>query len=306
MFRRQRRLFTRHRRAKSSTLLLIVGAVGLAAVVVAVVMVTRDGAQVGAIHDPGPVHIHALGINPRDDALFLASHTGLYRIGKGDDVARRVSDRRQDTMGFTVVAADRFLGSGHPDLRDELPPRLGLIQSRDGGKKWTPISLLGKADFHVLRAHRPQVVAYDASSGRVFVSRDRGKHWRAHRFGGPLVDLVIAPNQPRMLLATSPAQLLLSRDGGRSWGSLVETSGLLAWPKPRQLYLLAPDGQLWLSPDRGRRWRRLGEVGGHPAAFAAYADGRMYAALHEGIIKRSTDGGRSWRVLARTESAQTR
>jgi hypothetical protein len=295
-------MFTRRTRAKSTTLLLTAGALGLAAVAVAVVMVSRDwqvGRDQGAIHDPGPIHIHALGINPRDDALFVASHTGLYRIGRGENVARRVSDRRQDTMGFTVVAADRFLGSGHPDLRDELPPRLGLIQSRDGGKKWTPMSLLGKADFHVLRTRGPQVVAYDASSGRVFVSRDRGKHWRAHRFGGPLVDLVIAPNQPRMLLATSPAQLLLSRDGGRSWGSIVETSGLLAWPKPRQLYLLAPDGQLWLSPDRGRRWRRLGEVGGRPAAFVAYADGHMYAAIHEGIIKRSTDGGRSWRLLAR-------
>jgi hypothetical protein len=202
-------------------------------------------------------------------------------------------------MGFTVAAAGRFLGSGHPDRRDGLPRRLGLIQSRDGGKRWTPVSLLGKADFHVLRARGQQVVAYDASKGRVFVSGDGGKRWRAHRFEGPLVDLVIAPNQPRTLLATSPAQLLLSRDGGRIWGSIVETSGLLAWPKREQLYLLAPDGRLWLSPDRGRRWRVLGEIGGRPAAFVTYTNGRMYAALHDGTIKRSPDGGRSWRLLAR-------
>jgi photosystem II stability/assembly factor-like uncharacterized protein len=117
-------------------------------------------------------------------------------------------------------------------------------------------------------------------------------------FDGPLVDLVIAPGRARTLLATAPAQLLLSRDGGRSWGSLVETSGLLAWPTPARLYLLASDGRLWLSPDRGRRWRALGEIGGRPTAFAAYSGGRFYAALHEGIIKQSTDGGRSWRLLA--------
>jgi hypothetical protein len=283
--------------------LLVAGIVGLFAVLVAVVVIGRGDApsvrEQRADQDPGPIHIHALGVNPRDDALFVASHTGLYRIGRGENRARRVSDQRQDTMGFTVAAPDRFLGSGHPDLRDGLPPRLGLIQSRDGGKRWTPISLLGKADFHVLRAHGPQIVAYDASSGRIFVSRDRGKRWRAHRFEGPLVDLVIAPGQPRILLATSPAQLLLSRDRGRSWGSLVDTSGLLAWPKRDRLYLLAPDGQLWLSPDRGRRWRRLGEIGGHPAAFVTHADAGMYAALHDGIIKRSTDGGRSWQLLAR-------
>jgi hypothetical protein len=296
-------MFMRRRHASLTPLLLIVGTAGLTAVLVAAIAASRNDAPIAqderAAEDPGPVHIHALGVNPDDDALFVASHTGLYRIGRGEKAARRVSDRRQDTMGFTVVAADRFLGSGHPDLRDELPARLGLIQSRDGGKNWTPISLLGKADFHVLRARGRQVVAYDASRGRILVSRDRGNHWRAHRFEGPLVDLVIAPGRAQTLLATASAQLLLSRDGGRSWGSLVETSGLLAWPTPARLYLLASDGRLWLSPDRGRRWRALGEIGGRPTAFAAYAGGRFYAALHEGIIKQSTDGGRSWRLLAR-------
>jgi photosystem II stability/assembly factor-like uncharacterized protein len=202
-------------------------------------------------------------------------------------------------MGFTVVGADRFLGSGHPDLRGGLPSRLGLIQSRDGGRSWTTVSLLGNADFHVLRARGEQVVGYDASSGYILTSRDGGKHWHRHRFEGPLVDLVIAPAPFRTLMATAPAQLLLSRDGGRSWGSVSETTGLLAWPKPRRLYLLASDGRLWLSPDIGRRWRALGEVGGRPAAFAAYGDGRIYAALHSGIIKESNDGGRSWQLLAR-------
>ena len=56
---------------------------------------------------------------------------------------------------------------------------------------------------------------------------------------------------------------------------------------------------------RGRRWLALGEIGDRPAAFAAYANGRMYAALEGGIIKHSTDGGRSWRLLARAGPAPT-
>jgi hypothetical protein len=36
-------------------------------------------------------------------------------------------------------------------LRDDLPPLLGLIESRDAGETWKPISLLGKVDFHALR-----------------------------------------------------------------------------------------------------------------------------------------------------------
>jgi hypothetical protein len=289
-------LVQRRRRAGAAVLILTAAAVVLAAFVMMFVA-SRDRAQVST--DRGPGHVHALGVNPRDGALLFASHTGLYRVGRGESSARRVSDRSQDTMGFAVVGADRFLGSGHPDLRDNLPSRLGLIESRDGGKSWTPVSLLGDADFHVLRARGARIVGYDAASGQVFTSRDGGKHWRRHRFEGPLLDLVIAPAPLQTLLATSPAQLLLSRDGGRSWGSLSETTGLLAWPKPERLYLLASDGRLWLSPDVGRRWRALGQIGGRPAALAAYGDGRIYAALHSGIIKESTDGGRSWRPLAR-------
>jgi hypothetical protein len=66
--------------------------------------------------DPGVVHVHGLGINPRDGALFAATHTGLFVIGDG--TATRVTERFQDTMGFTVVGPDYFLGSGHPDFRD--------------------------------------------------------------------------------------------------------------------------------------------------------------------------------------------
>jgi hypothetical protein len=269
--------------------LILIAAGGALATLVVTFVVDRGRDRVSV--DPGPRHVHGLAVNPRDDALFVASHTGLYRIGRDESSASRVTDRYQDTMGFTIVGPDRFLGSGHPDLRDNLPPRLGLVQSRDEGRSWRPISLLGQADFHILRARGEQIVGYDAASGHVLTSRDGGEHWRRHRFEGPLVDLVIAPAPLRGLVATAPAQLLRSLDDGRSWGSVSETTGLLGWPKPRRLYLLASDGRLWLSPDIGRRWRLLGEIGGRPTAFAAYADGRLYAALHDGLIKRSTGGG---------------
>ena len=294
--RSRKRSLAAHRRHAGTAAVVVATGVVLVALIMRFV-VSHDRAQVSA--DPGPGRVHALGVNPRDGAVFLAGHTGLYRVGHGAKSAKRVGGRYQDTEGFAVVGPDRFLSSGHPDSGDNLPLRLGLIKSRDGGKSWRAVSLHGRADFHVLRARGELVVGYDASSGDVLTSRDDGRHWRGHRFEGPLVDLVIAPAPSRTLLAAAPAQLLLSRDGGRNWRSTSETTGLLAWPKPRRLYLLASDGRLWLSPDFGRRWRALGEIGDRPAAFAASGNGRIYAALHSGIIKQSTDGGRSWRVLAR-------
>jgi hypothetical protein len=29
--------------------------------------------------DPAPIHVHGLGIDPADDALFIATHTGIFR-----------------------------------------------------------------------------------------------------------------------------------------------------------------------------------------------------------------------------------
>jgi hypothetical protein len=82
---------------------------------------SRPGGQ-SKVGDPGPIHVHGLGINPKDGALFVATHTGLFRAPEGQDKPERVGDRFQDTMGFTVVGPDTFLGSGHPDGRDRLPP----------------------------------------------------------------------------------------------------------------------------------------------------------------------------------------
>ena len=85
-------------------------------VVVAVVLaaaglwrLSDDGRGTSAA-DAGPVHVHGLGIDPADKALFIATHTGLFRVGDGQSSAVRVGDSYQDTRGFTVVGENRFLG----------------------------------------------------------------------------------------------------------------------------------------------------------------------------------------------------
>ncbi|MGH2716218.1 MAG: F510_1955 family glycosylhydrolase, partial [Thermoleophilaceae bacterium] len=153
--------------------------------------------------DPGPVHVHGLGVNPADGALYIATHTGMYRVAEGERKAERVADRYQDTMGFTIVGPNRFLGSGHPDLRDDLPPLLGLIESTDAGESWEPISLLGEADFHVLRFGGNRVYGYDASNDRLLVSADRGRTWNELERPGLLVDLAVDPSNERRIVATS-------------------------------------------------------------------------------------------------------
>ena len=134
------------------------------------------------VSDPGVAHIHGVGVNPADDSVVVATHTGLFRAGPGEQRARRVGDRRQDTMGFTVVGPDRFLGSGHPDARDDLPPLLGLIRSDDAGRSWQPVSLLGEADFHVLRTSGRRVYGVNATDGEASVM-GKGRKPRTVAYG---------------------------------------------------------------------------------------------------------------------------
>jgi photosystem II stability/assembly factor-like uncharacterized protein len=246
------------------------------------------------------VHVHGLGVNPADGALFIATHTGLFRVAEDERKAERVADRYQDTMGFTIVGPNRFLGSGHPDLNEarekNLPSLLGLIESNDSGESWQPISLLGEADFHVLRFAGERVYGYDASNDRLLVSADRGRAWNELERPGPLIDLAVDPSDERRIVATTEEGLFESSDGGQSWNEVGEAVGLLAWPRRELLFLVAGSGQVFASPDGGRLLEHRGESGGQPAALLAEDANELYVALHDGTIKRSTDGGASWTV----------
>jgi hypothetical protein len=248
-------------------------------------------------NEPGPVHVHGLGVNPADRALYIATHTGLWRASAESRTAERVSDSRQDTMGFTVVGRDHFLGSGHPDLKQmrekNLPPHLGLIRSRDAGRSWETVSLLGHADFHVLRAAGRRVFGVDASTGRFLVSDNGGKSWQDRATPAPLFDLAVNPRAPVQMIGVTEQGIFGSRDGGRSWHRRADGPiGLLAWDR-NAVYAVDGSGSVHISDDAGRRWRRVGDINGEPAALLADG-GKLYAALHDGRVVVSADGGRTF------------
>ena len=260
------------------------------------------GESLPAVGDAGPIHVHGLGVNPADGALFVATHTGLFRAPQGEMRARRVADRFQDTMGFTVTGPDRFLGSGHPDGREGLPPFLGLIRSNDAGRTWQPVSLLGERDFHVLEAAGPRVYGYGSDfksrQASLLVSDDGGRSWEERTPPEPLLSLAIDPGDPDRVVASGEDGIHASTDAGQGWRPLGDTPGMLTWPEPDKLFLVGLDGSVARSSDAGRTWSSVGRVDGQPAAFDS-ASGDLYVALHDGTVVRSRDGGRSWQLRSR-------
>ena len=254
------------------------------------------------VEDPGPIHVHGLGVNPADGALFIATHTGLFRAAPGERRARRVANRFQDTMGFTVTGPDAFLGSGHPDGSEGLPPFLGLIQSSDAGRTWKPVSLLGRRDFHVLEAAGQRVYGYgsdfETRQAGLLVSSDGGRTWKERTPPEPLLSLAIDPENPDHVVASGESGTYSSSDAGGGWRPLSDDAGLLAWTGPDGLFLVSSEGAVVRIGDGGRTWKPSGVVRGQPAAFDKAGD-ELYVALHDGSIKRSLDGGRTWRLRSR-------
>ena len=254
------------------------------------------------IGDPGPVHVHGLGIDPKDGALFLATHTGLFRVPAGEVTAERVGDRFQDTMGFTVVGPNTFLGSGHPDGRDDLPPFLGLIRSDDGGRSWRSVSLLGERDFHVLESAGRRVYGFgsDFETGEMgfLVSSDGGRTWAERDVPEPLISLALDRRDPDRIVASGPRRLYLSQNGGGRWRQIDGPPGLVAWTD--RLVVIDAKGTVHVARAPGERPRAVSQIGGQPAALdtGPEGDGELYVALHDGVIMQSRDGGASWSVRA--------
>ena len=267
-------------------------AAGIVAALLAVAGVVwavgRDGKQPAAVSIE---HVHGLGVNPVNGALYAATHNGLYQLPTGT-AASRVGVGEQDTMGFAIVGPDRFLGSGHPAPGQDGPPQLGLIESTDGGATWTNRSLAGQADFHALRYRHGTVYGHNSATGQLIVSRDQTT-WDT-RSTIALRDFVVSPDSPGTLLATTQQGVQRSADGGRTW---APTAGpplvLLDWQSDDGLWGVTATGEVLRSADGGAAWRATGRIDGTVTAFAATGVD-LYAAVHERGIFHSGDGGTTW------------
>jgi hypothetical protein len=249
---------------------------------------------------PGVVHVHGLGRNPADGALMIATHTGLFRVDPrgGDPV--RVAGRYQDTMGFTVIGPDHFLGSGHPgSVRDD-PPFLGLIESRDAGNRWRPISLRGEVDFHVLEAARATVYGFgsdfDSREARFLRSDDGGRTWTRLSPPESLLGLAIDPEDARRIVALGERRGYVSRDAGSTWRPLGAPGGLVTWTSELGLVAVDLDGVVRRVEQPARDWQQVGRLDGSPAALEGVGD-EILAATHEASVLSSGDGGRTWRSV---------
>ena len=295
----------RARKRGAAPFVVVAGLAAMAAFVWAVAGSDDEApGRAGLAEDPGVAHVHGLGVNPTDDSLYVATHTGTFRI-PDQGQAERVGASFQDTMGFTVAGPDRFLGSGHPDVPGRQagqPARLGLIESTDAGQTWLPLSLSGDADFHGLAFAHERVYGWDATSGRFMVSEDLST-WDT-RSTLQLLGFAVSPTDPDHVVGAGPNGLIDSADGGRTWRPLDGPGSVaLSWNAESGLWAVEPDGSVHRRREAGSPWEQPGRLPGEPEAMLARGGVLYAAALEDGVtgIYRSDDAGATWSLIYRDE-----
>lgn len=229
-------------------------------------------------------HVHGVGVNPADGAVFLATHDGLFRYENGEPT--RVGPVI-DLMGFTIVGPDHFYSSGHPGPDVDLPEPVGLLESTDAGRTWKQLSRGGESDFHALTASEAGVIGFD---GVLRASSD-GKEWRDLEAPAEPYGLAVSPDG-KVVLGTAPTGLIRSGDAGETWAKVPDAPSLMFvdWAEGDVVAGIGPEGEVAVSDDGGLTWDVRGIVEGQAHAVGASGAGPDLLVATGTELLRSDDG----------------
>jgi photosystem II stability/assembly factor-like uncharacterized protein len=250
----------------------------------------RGGRSAAVTGVPGKPHLFYFG----------STGGGVWRTTDGGATWENISDGFfGGSIGAVAVSESDpnviYVGGGEKTVRGNVSHGDGMWRSLDAGKTWKQIGLADSQHIPRVRVHpKDPDVVYAAVLGRlygpseqrgVFRSRDGGKTWKRVLFANAdagAVDLVIDPNNPRVLYAST-------------------------WRIRRTPHSLESGGEgsgLWKSTDSGDTWQEITRAKGLPTGTVGIIgvtvspvdSNRVWAIVEaqEGGVFRSDDAGKTW------------
>lgn len=233
-------------------------------------------------------------------AVTTLAVTALLLRGSAASPTAWASLRTQDVHSLAFVGGDLdHVLFGHHG---------GILESRDGGRSWSPLPVSDDAMSMTPAADGSIVIA----GHEVFrASRDGGATWSTISTNLPSLDIHGFTRDPadpaRMWAYLATGGLWESTDFGIHWSRVLEDNVLfpIAVRDGSSLRLLGVGvSGLVTSADGGRSWTLLPTPPTYPmTSLAATGDGRtLYAGANDGLF-RSDDAGRTWAATAYKGSA---
>jgi photosystem II stability/assembly factor-like uncharacterized protein len=243
------------------------------------------------------------GVPGNSQTYYAGGLGGLWLTTNGGVTWQPVFDKEPVTsIGAIAVAPSNakivYVGTGEPDIRNDIAFGDGVWRSDDGGKTWRHLGLHGTSQIAQIAVDpRDPNVAYVAAVGDpfslgpdrgVYLTRDGGKHWTRSLYAGPATGastVAISPANPSYVIAGT-------------------------WTVQRRPWMLTSGGPadgIFVSHDAGAHWARLsgdglpdGPMGRTGVDFAPNDPRRVYAVIESksGVFWSSDDGGLHWRLVS--------
>jgi photosystem II stability/assembly factor-like uncharacterized protein len=194
------------------------------------------------------------------------------------------------SLAFEPGSTDRLLFGHHQ----------GILESRDGGRTWSPLAI--QADAMGMRPAADGSIVI-AGHDVLVASADGGRTWSSIRSDLPNIDIHAFARDPshpaRMWAYLAEGGVYETTDGGATWAKVydghipfmtaVQDAGGVA------LLGIEPFSGFARSADGGRTWQALSQPEAYPTyGLAATPDGKVAILGATDALLRSEDGGRTW------------
>ena len=253
------------------------------------------------------------GVSKQPNLFYMGSTGGgIWKTNDAGNTWKNISDGFFGGSVGSIAVSEWdnnviYAGMGEKTIRGNVSSGDGVWKSVDAGKTWKKMGLTNSRHIPRIRIHpkNPDIVyaavlgdIYKSTTDRgVYKSIDGGNTWKKVLYSNKdagAIDLLIDPNNPRILYATT-------------------------WNVRRTPYSLSSGGDgsgIWKSTDNGETWKNISANDGLPKGVWGISgvtvspiNSDIVWALIEnknGGVYKSTNGGKTWKLINKEQKLRQR